>query len=125
MNLPACRECSLLTESPGELPGIVLRLVPQITQRLVRAEFQAQLLQPTLARRFLPKVCDISQQFATHLAGSLQAGKVDKFEEEVYKWALESIASIALNKTLGCISTNPDQECLQMIKESLNIVWDS
>ena len=94
----------------------------------VRDEFQAQLLQPTLARRFLPKVCDISQQFATHLGGSLQAGQlgtVDKFEEEVYKWALESIASIALNKTLGCISSNPDPECLQMIKESLNTVWDS
>ena len=67
-------------------------------------------------------MCEISQNFAAHLAGSLQAGqlgRVDKFEEELYRWALESIASIALNKTLGCISSNPDQECLQMIKESL------
>ena len=88
-------------------------------------QFQAQLLQPNLARRFLPKVCKISEQFATHLADCLQAaqlGKVDHFEEEVYKWALESIASIALNKPLGCISSTPDQESLQMIKESLNTI---
>ena len=91
-------------------------------------QFQAQLLQPNLARRFLPKVCKISEQFATHLADCLQAaklGKVDHFEEEVYKWALESIASIALNKPLGCISSTPGQDSLQMIKESLGTIWDS
>ena len=76
-----------------------------------------------MVRKFLPKVCDISEQFANHLAGSIQAGQVgtvDKLEEEIYKWALESIAFIALNKELGCISSTPDQESLQMIKESLN-----
>ena len=86
---------------------------------LVMDQFQAQLLQPNLARRFLPKICDLSEQFATHLADSLQTGQpgtVDKFEAEVYKWALESIASIALNKTLGCISSTPDQKSLQMIQ---------
>lgn len=45
-----------------------------------------------------------------------------QFEEETYKWALESIASIALNKKLGCISSNPSQECLQMIKESFRYI---
>ena len=50
---------------------------------------------------------------------------MDHFEEELYKWALESIASIALNKPLGCISRTPNQESLQMIKESLNTIRDS
>ena len=88
--------------------------------RTARRCAQAALLQPNIARRYLPSIWNISNQFADHIEGIVDSGDVEtqmKFEEEAYKWALESIASIALNKRLGCISSQPDQECLLMIKE--------
>ena len=89
--------------------------------RTARRCAQAALLQPNIAKQYLPSIWSISNQFADHIEGIVSSsGELEnqmKFEEEAYKWALESIASIALNKRLGCISSHPDQKCLLMIKE--------
>ena len=122
---PAFYSLRAAKERDGEAPELQGMLTSNGEHwKTTRRCAQGHLLQPGLAKRFLPQVWNISEQFAEQLGANLcisergTCGTVRNFEEEAYRWALESIASIALNKKLGSISSSsPDPECLEMIKE--------
>ena len=74
--------------------------------------------------KHLDKVADISEEFAEHLESiiDIETGAVHDFNDEIYKWALESIAAISLDTRLGCFGNKTDEEQLTMIRAVQSIL---
>nr|XP_053633245.1 probable cytochrome P450 49a1 isoform X1 [Cherax quadricarinatus] len=86
----------------------------------VRSRVQSSMLRVKEVVAYLPVMDQISLEFMDRIA-SLQSqyGEMPSdFLNEMYKWALESVGSVALNRRLGCLDPNiaPDSEPIRMIK---------
>ena len=71
------------------------------------------MLQPKHTKAYLPLAMKISDEFVDHIDKFKELdGSVIEFSDEVYKWALESIAAIAMNTRLDCLKKNIDSKAL-------------
>lgn len=85
--------------------------------RNFRRKIQKPLLKGKHTAAYVPLVMNISQQFSEHISNICEKdGAVENFSDEVYKWALESIASIVLETRLGCLEGEMESEALVMIE---------
>ena len=75
-------------------------------------------------KKHLDKVTEISEEFTEHLQSiiDIDTGAVDNFNDEIYKWALESIAAISLDTRLGSFGNKLDEEHLTMIRAVQSIL---
>ncbi|KAK8744767.1 hypothetical protein OTU49_000603 [Cherax quadricarinatus] len=85
----------------------------------VRRQVQTSMMKVKEVVAYLPVMDQISLEFMDRIA-SLQSqfGEMPSdFQNEMYKWALESVGSVALNRRLGCLDPNitPDSEPIRMI----------
>ncbi|KAK8744757.1 hypothetical protein OTU49_000599, partial [Cherax quadricarinatus] len=86
----------------------------------VRSRVQPLMMRIKEVVAYLPVMDQITLDFMDRIA-SLQSqfGEMPSdFQNELYKWALESIGSVTLNRRLGCLDPNiaPDSEPLRLIK---------
>ena len=79
---------------------------------------QAPLTKNSSIKKHLDKVSEISEEFNEHLEKVIntESGDVEDIANEVYKWALESIAAIALDTRLGCLGNETTEDHLAMIR---------
>ncbi|KAK8744768.1 hypothetical protein OTU49_000603, partial [Cherax quadricarinatus] len=85
----------------------------------VRSQVQTRMMRVKEVVAYLPVMDQISLEFMDRIA-SLQSqfGEMPSdFQNEMYKWALESVGSVALNRRLGCLDPNitPDSEPIRLI----------
>ncbi|XP_042881582.1 probable cytochrome P450 49a1 [Penaeus japonicus] len=74
----------------------------------VRSKVQTPMMKPKLVGTYLQQMDEVSIDFTDRIA-ELQAehGEMpSNFQFELYKWALESVGLVALNRRLGCL--DPD-----------------
>ncbi|XP_069193295.1 probable cytochrome P450 49a1 isoform X1 [Procambarus clarkii] len=86
----------------------------------VRSRVQTPMLRVKELLHYLPLMDQITMEFMDRIA-SLQSqfGEMPSdFQNELYKWALESVSSVALNRRLGCLDSNitADSEPLRLIR---------
>lgn len=86
-----------------------------------RSKVQQPMLRPKSTHGYIPVLESIAQEFIDNKMISLRnsEGMVpDDFLQEIYKWALESVALLALNSRLGCLQPNlpKDSEQEALIK---------
>ncbi|XP_045624921.1 probable cytochrome P450 49a1 isoform X2 [Procambarus clarkii] len=86
----------------------------------VRSRVQTSMMKVREVLSYLPVMDQISMEFMNRIA-SLQSqfGEMPHdFQNEIYKWALESVGSVALNRRLGCLDPNiaADSEPMKLIK---------
>ena len=74
--------------------------------------------------KHLDKVTEICEEFNEHLENviKIETGAVENIDNEVYKWALESIAAIALDTRLGCLGNDTTEDHLAMIRAIKSIL---
>lgn len=85
--------------------------------REFRRKIQKPLLQLKHTNSYSSLALTISEEFVEHIRGIKEKnGSVKNFSDEVYKWALESIAAIALDTRLGCLKEEIDPKALIMIE---------
>ena len=78
-----------------------------------RKAVQAPVMRKSYTDKHLEHVETISHEFLSYLDAK---DNLDNFNEDIYKWALESIASIALDVRLQCFSENVDDDVVKMIR---------
>uniref|UniRef100_A0A6A7FWF6 Cytochrome P450 49a1 n=2 Tax=Hirondellea gigas TaxID=1518452 RepID=A0A6A7FWF6_9CRUS len=98
----------------------------------VRSRVQAPLLQPRSVSRYLPMVDQVAVTFMDRLEGCLSADRQvpDDFLGELYKWALECVGLVALDRSLGCLgpslpSDHPSVSMIHHINEIFGAVNDT
>ena len=85
--------------------------------RNFRRKIQKPLLKGKHTAAYVLLVMNISQQFAENISNiSNEDGTVENFSDEVYKWALESIAAVVLETRLGCLEGEMESEAVVMIQ---------
>ncbi|XP_071539294.1 LOW QUALITY PROTEIN: probable cytochrome P450 49a1 [Panulirus ornatus] len=85
----------------------------------VRSRVQTTMLKPKNVADYLEKMDQVSLDFVERIA-AMQAeyGEMPSdFQVELYKWALESVGLVALDRRLGCLVPNisPDSEPMRLI----------
>ncbi|XP_042881562.1 probable cytochrome P450 301a1, mitochondrial isoform X6 [Penaeus japonicus] len=94
----------------------------------VRSKVQTPMMKPKLVGTYLQQMDEVSIEFTDRIA-ELQAkhGEMPSdFQFELYKWALESVGLVALNRRLGCLSRDlpEDSESLRLI-EIVNDIFEA
>ncbi|XP_045611065.1 probable cytochrome P450 49a1 [Procambarus clarkii] len=94
----------------------------------VRSRVQTNMMRVKEVVHYLPVMDQITLEFMDRIS-SLQSqfGEMPSdFQNELYKFALESVASVALNRRLGCLDPNiaEDSEPMKMIK-LVNVLFHS
>jgi len=85
----------------------------------VRSKVQQDMLRPKSAMFYIDSIEDISQDFAEVMERKTDAkGEVDDVTKYLYRWSLESIATIFLDAKLGCLEENlpADSDTNRLIK---------
>nr|QST15057.1 CYP362A4 protein [Diaphanosoma celebensis] len=86
----------------------------------IRSKTQQSLLKPQNVKTYLPVMGQIADEFIDRIRSiRLENNEMrPDFVSELYRWALESVAVVALNTRLGCLSANlaEDSEPLKMIR---------
>lgn len=85
-----------------------------------RSKVNQPMMQPRSTKLYVEPIDDVAQDFITRVR-SLRDEKQempDNFNNELYKWALESIVYIALDTRMGCLDDDlaPDSEPQKMIR---------
>ncbi|XP_063586002.1 probable cytochrome P450 49a1 [Penaeus indicus] len=94
----------------------------------VRSKVQTPMMKPKLVGAYLQQMDRVSSEFTDRIA-QLQAehGEMPSdFQFELYKWALESVSLVALNRRMGCLNpdVSQDSNALRMI-EVVNDIFQS
>ncbi|XP_046394231.1 probable cytochrome P450 49a1 [Ischnura elegans] len=92
-----------------------------------RSKVNQPMMQPRISRKYVPPIADVAQEFVD-IMRNIRDEKEElpaNFNNELYKWALESIAFVALDARLGCLAPNlaPESE-QQRIIDAVNIALD-
>ncbi|KAK7086328.1 hypothetical protein SK128_002127 [Halocaridina rubra] len=106
------KKCGLLTENYEEW-------------KRVRTRVQTPMLKAKNVTSYLPQMDKVTLEFIERIA-SLQKthGEMPaNFQTELYKWALESVSLVALNRRMGCLDPNlsDDSEPMRLIRQANNI----
>lgn len=82
-----------------------------------RAKVQQDMMRPTSAMSYLPKIDCIADEFVSYIRRSRQADLTNPgdFIREVYKYALESIMIVSVDAKMNSFAANPDQQAQRMI----------
>ncbi|XP_037784537.1 uncharacterized protein LOC119580457 [Penaeus monodon] len=94
----------------------------------VRSKVQTPMMKPKLVGAYLQQMDRVSSEFTNRIA-QLQAehGEMPSdFQFELYKWALESVSLVALNRRMGCLNPDiaQDSDSLRLI-EVVNDIFQS
>ncbi|KAG7158381.1 probable cytochrome P450 49a1 [Homarus americanus] len=78
----------------------------------VRSRVQTSMMKPKNVVSYLPEMDQITLDFMERIAYlQSQHGEMPSdFQNEIYKWALESVGIVALNRRLGCLDPNITEE---------------
>ncbi|KAG8226449.1 hypothetical protein J437_LFUL003441 [Ladona fulva] len=91
-----------------------------------RTKVNPPMMQPTIANKYLRPILEVSNDFIERLKliRDSKGEMPEDFINELNKWALESIATIALDKRLGCLEPNlpPDSETQRMIDSAQSLI---
>lgn len=90
-----------------------------------RQEVQHILLQPNIAKKYIPPLNEIASEFMTriHQMRNENDELPDNFLHELYKWALESVGRVSLDTHLGCLSTNGNEDSQKIINAINTFFW--
>ncbi|XP_027212219.1 probable cytochrome P450 49a1 [Penaeus vannamei] len=74
----------------------------------VRSKVQTPMMKPKMVGAYLQQMDEVSREFTDRIAQLQEEhGEMPSdFQFELYKWALESVSLVALNRRMGCL--NPD-----------------
>jgi len=73
----------------------------------MRSKVQQDMMRPKSAMFYIDSIDEISEQLVNYMEKNMDAnGEIDDATEYLYKWSLESIASIFLDARLGCLEEN-------------------
>ncbi|XP_069161926.1 probable cytochrome P450 49a1 isoform X2 [Procambarus clarkii] len=93
----------------------------------VRSRVQSSMMRVKEVLHYLPVMDQISLEFMDRIALHQRqfAEMPNYFQNELYKWALESVGSVALNRRLGCLAPNlaADSEPMKLIKLTNDIFY--
>lgn len=82
-------------------------------------------MQPRVTVQYIEKMDMIAEEFIEKMRNMAVADPKrqmpNDFINELNKWALESVAVIAIDKRLGCLSPNPNPEAQQIIDAVLEV----
>ncbi|XP_050733401.1 probable cytochrome P450 301a1, mitochondrial isoform X2 [Eriocheir sinensis] len=85
----------------------------------VRSKVQTPMMKPKNVASYLPQVDQITLEFIERMAFfQAKHGEMPHdFQTELYKWALESVGVVALNRRLGCLTPDlpGDSEPMRLI----------
>lgn len=105
--------------------GAVVSQGPEWQQ--FRSKVNPPMMQPRSAKLYVGPIDAVAQDFINRIRilRDEKQEMPDDFNNELYKWALESIVYIALDTRLGCLNDNlqPDSEPQKMI-EAVQITFD-
>nr|XP_024218841.1 probable cytochrome P450 301a1, mitochondrial [Halyomorpha halys] len=89
-----------------------------------RTKVQHALLQPRIAQLYLKPIEETAKEFVNRIRDIRNENKEvpDDFLNEIHKWSLESIAKIALDVRLGCLTSSASQETQELI-DAVNTVF--
>lgn len=86
----------------------------------VRSRVQTPMMKSKNVTSYLPQVDEVTLQFVERMAVLQdQHGEMPSdFQNELYKWALECVGLVALNRRLGCLASNlsEDSEPMRLIR---------
>lgn len=92
----------------------------------VRTRVQTPMMKPKNVSSYLPRMDEVTLEFLERIATfQKENGEMPKhFQQELYKWALESVSLVALNLRLGCLEPNlaRDSEPMTLIREANNMM---
>lgn len=85
----------------------------------VRSKVQTPVMKPKMVSLYVDKMDQVTLDFLDRIA-MMQAehGEMpSNFQTELYKWALESVGLVAINRRLGCLDPNlsPDSDQMRLI----------
>ncbi|XP_045623411.1 probable cytochrome P450 49a1 [Procambarus clarkii] len=88
----------------------------------VRKRAQVHSLKPRTVAHYLPQVDQVAQEFVARSAGQRDHKNElpGDFVQELFKWALESLCLVALNKRVGCLENS--EEGLRIINSSTTMM---
>ncbi|XP_072391690.1 probable cytochrome P450 49a1 isoform X1 [Diabrotica undecimpunctata] len=93
-----------------------------------RKQVQQFLLPPITAKKYIEPLDQISTDFINRMENMLDTNRElpDHFLSEIYKWALESVARVSLNRRLGCLEPNlpHDSESQKIINSINTFFWN-
>ncbi|KAL7643899.1 UNVERIFIED_CONTAM: hypothetical protein RMT77_005908 [Armadillidium vulgare] len=95
--------------------------------RRVRSRVQAPVLRPKNIVKYIKQMDSVARDFTDRIAELQQKyGEMpSNFQQEIYKFALESIGTVAINKRLGCLKTNLPSDSVQVkLINSVNTVFE-
>ncbi|KAK7072243.1 hypothetical protein SK128_017315 [Halocaridina rubra] len=88
----------------------------------VRSRVQTPMMKPKNVYAYVEKMDQVALDFMERIvAFQKEYGEMPStFHTELHKWALESVALVALNRRLGCLEANlpQDSEAMTLIKET-------
>ncbi|KAG0696817.1 putative cytochrome P450 49a1 [Chionoecetes opilio] len=86
----------------------------------VRSRVQTPMMKPKNVTSYLGQVDEVTIEFVERMASlQEQHGEMPTdFQTELYKWALESVGLVALNRRLGCLASDltEDSEPMRLIR---------
>ncbi|XP_070575854.1 probable cytochrome P450 49a1 isoform X2 [Ptychodera flava] len=88
----------------------------------VRKPVQQVVMKPQSVQAYIPALEKVSDDFIELMkTNRRENGEIDNYQNELYKWALEGVCTLALNTRLGCVDTNTDgnSDAQQMIDATL------
>ncbi|KAG8221871.1 hypothetical protein J437_LFUL003247 [Ladona fulva] len=84
-----------------------------------RSKANQPMLQPRISKQYIRPIAGVAQDFVDRIRTlrNEKSEMPDYFINELFKWSLESIAYVALDKRLGCLAPNlpPNSEPQRMI----------
>ncbi|XP_056638973.1 probable cytochrome P450 49a1 [Diorhabda sublineata] len=93
-----------------------------------RKQVQQFLLPPVTAKKYIEPLDVISTDFINRMEDMLDTNRElpEHFLSEIYKWALESVARVSLNRRLGCLEPNlpHDSESQKIINSINTFFWN-
>ncbi|KAB7499513.1 putative cytochrome, mitochondrial [Armadillidium nasatum] len=93
----------------------------------VRSKVQVPVMRPKNILKYLQEMDNVSRDFTDRIAElQLKHGEMPKnFQQEIYKWALESVGTVALNRRLGCLNPNlPSDSEQEKLINSVNNMFE-
>ncbi|KAK3866624.1 hypothetical protein Pcinc_027854 [Petrolisthes cinctipes] len=83
----------------------------------VRSHFQTPMMKPSNITPFITAMDQVTLEFTDRMAALQEEhGELpSNFQNELYKWGLESVGLVALNRRLGCLDPVPNSDALSSI----------
>ncbi|XP_071452596.1 probable cytochrome P450 301a1, mitochondrial [Hetaerina americana] len=92
-----------------------------------RSKVNQPMMQPRISKRYVPPIAAVAQEFVDKMRGMRDEKEElpDNFNNELFKWSLESIAYVALDARLGCLAPTlaPGSEPQRVI-DAVNVALD-